>query len=71
MSSGRGFQPFSAWTQFPGASHGVLLTPDDPAKPGEDADLLGVTTAVRTQMLTFLGSYLQSGGTALQVLVNE
>jgi hypothetical protein len=63
--------PFSAWTQFPGGSHGVLLTPDDPATAGPDADLLAVTTAMRTQLLTFLGSYLQSGGQSLNVLVTK
>ncbi len=60
--------PFPAWTQFDVAGHSVLLTPDNPATEDPDTEFLPVTAAMRQQMLNYLGSYLLSNGTALQVI---
>ncbi len=63
--------PFPAYTRFDNASHSTLLTPDDPTVEGPDQELLATTTAMRTQLLTYIGSFLQSMGNAIQVLITE
>jgi hypothetical protein len=63
--------PFPAWSRFEPGHHSVLLTPNNPQTEEADQEFLATTVAMRTQLLTYLGSFLQTGGSNIQVVISE